>query len=127
MSTVAVPLESEEHAHSRSIVKCALDSQGNALYFTRSLIGAGHQGAWNPKLPIYRHVGLYAFRRDFLLKYANLAPTPLQQAEDLEQLKVLEHGFRIKVGMVARSSIGVDLPEDIHKVEQWLNKQNIYS
>ncbi|MBA3958048.1 MAG: 3-deoxy-manno-octulosonate cytidylyltransferase [Parachlamydiaceae bacterium] len=127
MSTAATKLECAEEALSSSIVKCAIDQNGNALYFSRALIGAGKSGKWHPKMPIFRHMGLYAFRRDFLLKYGDLPVTPLQLAEDLEQLKVLEHGFRIKVALVDHFSIGVDIPDDIQKVELWLCKQNTSS
>lgn len=123
MSTAAIALDSAEEARSPSVVKCAMDLNNNALYFTRAFIGSGHFSRWHKDLPIYRHMGIYGYRRDFLLKYAELPRTPLQLAEDLEQLKVLEHGFRIKIAVVEHSSIGVDLPDDIHKVEQWLSKQ----
>lgn len=127
MSTAAVKLESQEEFESRSVVKCALDLEGNALYFSRSAIGGGHRGVWDPDLPVFRHMGIYGYRRGFLLHYGTLPQTPLQKAEDLEQLKVIEHGFRIKVALVEHFSIGVDIPDDIKKVEQWLCKQNISS
>lgn len=125
MSTAVVKIESEEDACSPSIVKCVIDSNGNALYFSRALIPAGHTLKMRPGVTYYRHVGIYAYRHDFLLKYAELPRTPLQLAEDLEQLKVIEHGYRIKTAVVECSSIGVDIPDDIQKVEQWLCKQNI--
>lgn len=125
MSTAAVKLDSEEDAASSSIVKCVMDLNSNALYFSRSLIPGGHSLRWNPNMLVYRHMGLYAYRRDFLMKYAELPETPLQMAENLEQLKVIEHGYRIKVAVVDRFSIGVDIPDDIQKVEKWLCKQNI--
>lgn len=124
MSTAATPIRSNSDAENRNMSKCVMDLQGNALYFSRSLIPAGHQGGFRPTAPIYRHIGIYAFRRDFLLTYANLPPTPLQQAEDLEGLRALEHGYRIKVTCVEESPIGVDTPQDIRKVEELLCKQN---
>lgn len=124
MSTAVVPLHCLKEALQSSIVKCVLDTQGNALYFSRALIPAGHHQTLQPGVPYYRHIGVYVFRRDFLLQYADLPQTPLQKAEDLEQLKILEHGFRIKAAIVNHFSIGVDIPEDIQKVEQWLCKQN---
>jgi 3-deoxy-manno-octulosonate cytidylyltransferase (CMP-KDO synthetase) len=124
MSTAIVKIESEEEALSPSIVKCVIDSKENALYFSRALIPAGHSLKVRPEVTYYRHVGIYAYRREFLLKYTELPQTPLQIAEDLEQLKVIEHGYRIKTAIVACSSIGVDIPDDIQKVEQWLCKQN---
>lgn len=129
MSTAVIKLDNPEEAFSRSVVKCVFDSNYNALYFSRSLIPAGHANTMNPATTYYRHMGIYAFRREFLLQYSELPPSPLQQAEDLEQLKILEHGFRIKIGVVDHFSIGVDLPEDIKKVEKWLQtcKQNTSS
>lgn len=127
MSTAVVKLESQEEAHNPSVVKCVIDNNHNALYFSRALIPAGHTQKMQPGINYYRHMGIYAFRKDFLLKYAELPRTALQLAEDLEQMKVLEHGFRIKVAVVDSFSIGVDTPEDIQRVEQWLNKQNLSS
>lgn len=127
MSTAVVPLASEEDAQNSSIVKCVIDLQQNALYFTRALVPAGHTLKMRPGVPYYRHMGIYGYRRDFLLRYTELPPSPLQLAEDLEQLKVLENGYRIKVAIVDSFSIGVDRPEDVQKVEQWLCKQNISS
>lgn len=126
MSTAVVKLDSLEEALNPSVVKCVIDSRQNALYFSRALIpaGHGHSAQFRPNTTYYRHMGIYGFRRDFLLRYAELPSTPLQKAEDLEQLKVLEHGFRIKTAIVDSFSIGVDLPDDIKKVEQWLCKQN---
>lgn len=126
MSTPIIRLKDPVEAQHPSIVKCVIDNQGYALYFSRSLIPAGHNLAWQPNTTYYRHIGIYAYRPDFLLKYADLPKTPLQIAEDLEQLKVLEHGFRIKTAIVNSISIGVDIPDDIKKVEQWLCKQNTF-
>ncbi len=120
MSTAVVKIRSAEEALSRSVNKCVMDEKGNALYFSRGLIPHGHSGTWQPDITYYKHLGIYGYRRDFLFHYAELSPTPLQQAEDLEQLKVLEHGFRIKVAIVESDSIGVDRPEDINKIEQLL-------
>lgn len=127
MSTAVTHLKSESEAQSPSVVKCVMDCHSNALYFSRALIPAGHKQAWRPDFPMYRHIGIYGYRRKFLLSYADLPPTPLQLAEDLEQLKVLENGYRIKVTVVDHHSIGVDVPEDIKKVEEWIWKQNTYS
>ncbi len=127
MSTAISRITDPEEVKRPSIVKCVIDKNQYALYFSRALIPRGHDGEMHPTLPYYKHIGLYCFRREFLLQYSRLPPTPLQLAEDLEQLKVLEHGFRIKTAIVKDYPIGVDLPEDIHKVEQWLCKQNISS
>lgn len=124
MATAVTPLRTEEEAKSSSVVKCILDRKNHAIYFSRTLIPSNKKHAYNPSTTYYRHIGVYAFRPSFLLEYGKLAPTPLQLEEDLEQLKVLEHGYRIKVAILDHLSIGVDTPEDIKQVEQWLSKQN---
>ena len=126
MSTAVMKLESETDAMDPSIVKCVFDKNGNALYFSRALIPAGKTLTFNHNVDYYRHLGIYCFKRDFLLKFAALSETPLQLAEDLEQLKVLEHGYKIKVAIVHSISIGVDTPEDIKKIETILCKQNLF-
>lgn len=127
MSTAVVKLESKEEALSSSVVKCVMDLHQNALYFSRHLIPAGKSQEYRSDVTYYRHLGLYAYRKEFLLHYAELNQTPLQIAEDLEQLKVLEHGYRIKTALVSGLSIGVDVPEDIQKVEEIICKQNTFS
>lgn len=127
MSTAAMRLKSEEDARNSSVVKCVMDLKGNALYFSRGLIPAGRTLSYRPDIAYYHHIGIYAFRREFLMHYADLALTPLQLAEDLEQLKVLEHGHRIKVAVVESNSFDVNTPEDIKKIEQILCKQNTSS
>jgi 3-deoxy-manno-octulosonate cytidylyltransferase (CMP-KDO synthetase) len=82
---------------------------------------------FNPQTSYYKHLGIYAYRPEFLLKYTKLPMTPLQKTEDLEQLKVLEHGYKIKVIVVSGACIGVNTPEDIKKVEQELCKQSLFS
>ena len=127
MATIITPLRNEEEALSSSIVKCVKDQHNNALYFSRSLIPSNKKLNFNPHGTYYRHIGLYVYRPSFLLHYQTLPPTPLQQEEDLEQLKVLEHGYRIKVAITEKASSGVDTPEDLNKIEQWICKQNIFS
>lgn len=126
MSTGIVPL-AEEDAFNPSVVKCVIDQQHNALYFSRALIPAGHNQEFRHDITYYRHIGIYGYRREFLLRFGELSPTPMQLAENLEQLKVLEHGFRIKTAIVDDVSIGVDRPEDVQRVEKWLCKQNLSS
>ncbi len=118
MSTAATPLASLEEAQRPHLVKCVFDQKGYALYFSRSPIPFFRHGF--PSL--YRHLGLYCFRRDFLLLYPKLTCTPLQQAEDLEQLRILEHGYRIQVALVNETTIGVDTPEDVKRVEPHLKR-----
>ena len=127
MSTAITPLKNEADVYNPYIVKCVVDSFGTVIYFSRAMIPNNKTGKYNPETSYFRHLGLYAYRPSFLLLYQQLPATPLQMAEDLEQLKVLEHGFRIKAALVDEAAIGVDTPQDIQKVEQWLCRQNTSS
>jgi 3-deoxy-manno-octulosonate cytidylyltransferase (CMP-KDO synthetase) len=126
MATLITPLKSEEEALDSSIVKCVKDQQNNALYFSRAMIPSNKRKQFNPQGPYYRHIGLYVYRPAFLLQYQALRPTPLQLEEDLEQLKVLEYGYRVKVAVTNKATIGVDTHEDLNKLEQWLCTQNTF-
>jgi 3-deoxy-manno-octulosonate cytidylyltransferase (CMP-KDO synthetase) len=100
-----------------NIVKVVVDRGSFALYFSRASIPyvRDPRGGWPP---LYRHVGLYAYRRSALLVLAALEPTPLERAEALEQLRALEHGIRIKAVETKYDSIGVDTPEDLEQVRR---------
>jgi len=124
VSTAIIPIRSEQEALNPSVTKCVIDKQGFALYFSRGLIPAGRTMRYKPNFIYYKHLGIYGYRREFLLHYEELTPTPLQLEEDLEQLKVLEHGFRIKTAIVDSECMDVNDPEDIKKVEQLICKQN---
>ena len=100
-----------------NIVKVVVDRAGFALYFSRAPIPyvRDPRGGWPP---LFRHVGLYAYRRTALLVLANLEPTPLERAESLEQLRALEHGIRIRAVETKYDSLGVDTPEDLEQVRR---------
>jgi 3-deoxy-manno-octulosonate cytidylyltransferase (CMP-KDO synthetase) len=102
-----------------NVVKVVVDRGGFALYFSRAPIPyvRDPKGGWPP---LYRHIGLYAYRRSALLVLASLDPTPLERAESLEQLRALEHGIRIKAVETEYDSIGVDTPEDLEQVRRLL-------
>jgi 3-deoxy-manno-octulosonate cytidylyltransferase (CMP-KDO synthetase) len=102
-----------------NIVKVVVDRGGFALYFSRAPIPhvRDPRGGWPP---MYRHVGLYAYRRSALMVLASLDPTPLERAESLEQLRALEHGIRIKTVETAYDSFGVDTPADLEEVRRLL-------
>lgn len=131
MSTLKIRIETADDIFNPAITKVVTDLNGYALYFSKGPIpfcrnawgdfarrGTGLPDFVPPQVAC--HVGLYAYRRDFLLRYATLPPTPLEQLEQLEQLRVLEHGYRIKVADTVHTSLGVDTPEDLAKVRQLL-------
>lgn len=125
MATAVCSITTREAALDSSVVKCVLNKQQEALYFSRALIPSSHNGDYCPQTHYYQHLGIYAYRTPFLLHYAELPMTPLQKREDLEQLKVLENGYRIAVAIVDQQEIpGVNLPEDISKVETILCQRN---
>jgi len=113
MSSLMCPA-TEEEADKPTVVKVVVDRTGNALYFSRAHIPFPR----DPSAPalVYKHLGIYAYRREFLLQYAAMEPTPLEQMEMLEQLRVLENGYRIRMVQVEQTSIGVDTEEDLHRV-----------
>jgi 3-deoxy-manno-octulosonate cytidylyltransferase (CMP-KDO synthetase) len=113
MSTAAVRITDLRDVADPSVVKVVLDVWGDALYFSRLPIPYYRSGEDGPHL---KHIGLYAYRKEFLLTYAGLAPTPLEAIEQLEQLRVLEHGYRIHVVQTEKDAISVDTPEDLERV-----------
>lgn len=125
MSTLAHPITQLSEIFNPNVVKVVLDSAGHALMFSRAPLPWHREGfADDPKqLPVgcqaLRHVGMYAYRQDFLQRYPQLAVAPLEQAEALEQLRVLWHGYRIAVHVTdVVPPGGVDTPEDLVRVRQ---------
>jgi 3-deoxy-manno-octulosonate cytidylyltransferase (CMP-KDO synthetase) len=117
---------------SPNVVKVVTDQAGNALYFSRSPLPF-FRDKWQDlkdeafasgRLLCYKHVGLYVYQRDFLIKYAALPQTPLEMAEKLEQLRALENGVRIKVVETEFESLGVDTPEDLNKARERMHKES---
>lgn len=119
MATLATVMAEDEY-DKPSAVKVVTRRNGHALYFSRSLIPYPRVPA--AELPVYKHIGIYAYHRDFLLTYAALAPTPLERTESLEQLRALEHGYNIKVLLTDFQSVGVDTPEDLERVNHILQE-----
>jgi 3-deoxy-manno-octulosonate cytidylyltransferase (CMP-KDO synthetase) len=124
MATLATPIRDESIYHDQACVKVVRDRRGRALYFSRSPIPCHRDGLPDPAAahtPVaHLHLGLYAYRRDFLLQLGSLAPSPLEDAEKLEQLRVLEAGYPIAVGIVDEPSVGIDTPEDYRRfVARW--------
>lgn len=124
MATLATPIRSEAIYRDPSCVKAVLGRGGRALYFSRSPLPYHRDSLPEGGTYGYLHLGLYAYRRDFLLKLAELPQSPLERAEKLEQLRVLEAGESIVVGIVDEPSIGIDTPDDYRRfVERW-NKRH---
>lgn len=114
MATICTPLRNVAERDNPNVVKVVTDRAGYALYFSRSPLPFHRDGAPATGLGC-KHIGLYGYRREFLLRFAALEPTPLEQAEQLEQLRALEWGFRIKVTEVDAASIEVDTPHDLDR------------
>ena len=116
MSTLRRAIDDPADLDTASVVKLVVDRDGYALYFTRA--GIPFVRAGQPTPPLWRHMGLYGYRREFLLQMASLPPTPLERAEGLEQLRALEHGYRIRTVETRVDTIGVDTPEDLERVRR---------
>ncbi|MEC4684813.1 MAG: 3-deoxy-manno-octulosonate cytidylyltransferase [Nitrospirota bacterium] len=142
MGTLVKRIEDTDEVFDPNVVKAVFDTQGFALYFSRAPIpfyreelrvaGCGlrvkeketlnlEPGTLN--LEFYKHIGIYSYRRDVLLNLTGLSQSALEKAERLEQLRALENGYKIKVGITAHETIGVDTREDIEKVERWLGER----
>ncbi len=111
MGTLKKRIERDGEINDPNVVKVVTDREDNAIYFSRSPIPYQRE-----KAVYYKHIGLYVYRRDFLLAYSDLPVGPLEQSEKLEQLRALENGFRIRVVETEYESLGVDTPEDWHRV-----------
>ncbi len=117
MATLAHPLRNTQDLHDPNVVKVVCNAKGHAMYFSRAPIPFSLDGDASGAL---QHVGLYAYRRDFLLRYPDIPECPQGRRERLEQLKVLYHGHSIAVTQGDFHTIGVDTPEDLRKVERHL-------
>jgi 3-deoxy-manno-octulosonate cytidylyltransferase (CMP-KDO synthetase) len=135
MGTVCTAIHDMEEWQNPNVVKVLKDRAGFALYFSRAPIPFLRNGNIDPAGKIsksqsrqrlwgYRHLGLYVYRRDFLLKFAGLQRTPLEQIESLEQLRALQNGYRIYVTEVDEQAIEVDTPEDLKKAEHYLESRS---
>ena len=129
MATLATPIRDASIYSDPACVKVVCNQRGRALYFSRSPIPCHRDGLPDPATaatPVaYLHLGLYAYRRDFLLELSSLPPSPLEAAEKLEQLRVLEAGHSIAIGVVDEPSVGIDTPEDYRRfVARWRKSQN---
>jgi len=121
MTTLRRRIERDDERQNPNVTKVVVDRDGYALYFSRAAIPHTREGC--PPAPAWRHIGLYVYRRECLLRLTSLPPTPMERAEALEQLRALEHGIRIKAIETRHESIGVDTPEDLERVRQLVPTQ----
>ncbi|MBN1343755.1 MAG: 3-deoxy-manno-octulosonate cytidylyltransferase [Phycisphaerae bacterium] len=127
MCTLMHPIHKPEDLKDTGVVKTVVDRNGDALYFSRSLIPYPEKDVAHT---IYEHVGLYVYRREFLIKLARLEPTILEQVESLEQLRVLEHGYRLRVVATQCednefSGFSIDTAEDLARAEAMLRDRGL--
>ena len=121
MVTAAAPLKKEEYQDA-SAVKVVVNQKGEALYFSRALIPYPREDFAMPPL---KHIGVYAYRRSFLLTYAKMEQTPLEKTESLEQLRALETGHKIGVIRIETEDIGIDTEEDLKKANEFFKRSNL--
>lgn len=126
MSTAATPIRSSADLHNPNVVKVVVNAAGRALYFSRRTIpylreaASGSESEQLAAFPFLKHLGIYGYRRETLLGLVRFPVSRLEAAEKLEQLRALEHGIGIAVVQVNYDSVGVDLPDDVARVEQLL-------
>ncbi len=125
MATMIKKIDDDSELTNSNVVKVVTDKFGYALYFSRYAIPYNRTGEKDPKKrPVYfKHIGLYAFTKDFLFTFRNLPKSSLENAEKLEQLRVLEYGYKIKTVETKFDTVGVDTPEDLKRAEEALLKE----
>jgi 3-deoxy-manno-octulosonate cytidylyltransferase (CMP-KDO synthetase) len=126
MSTAATVIEKEEEWGNPNVVKVVVNAAGRALYFSRRTIPYVRDAATGAQqlaaFPFLKHLGIYGYRRQTLLRLVKFPVSPLEKAEKLEQLRALENGIAIAVVRVKYNSVGVDVPADVKRVEWMLKK-----
>ncbi len=120
LATLVKKVSNRQILHDPSKIKVVFNKKHEAMYFSRSIIPFERESAssYESNADYYQHIGLYAYRRDILNELSNLSPTAAEQAESLEQLRWLEHGYRIKIGFTTLESLMVDTPEDLVNLKE---------
>ena len=127
IGTLGKPFESMDAVENPNSPKIVCDMNGYAMYFSRSVIPyvrGKEPSAWLEHFPYLKHLGLYAYRREVLAEITKLPQSPLELAESLEQLRWLQNGYRIKVGLTDVETVGIDTPEDLLRAEEFLKNLN---
>lgn len=122
MATLKHKLNSKEEIENPNSVKVVCDKNNYAIYFSRSVIPYPRK---NENISYYKHIGIYAYKRDFVIEYSKMLSSPLEEAESLEQLRVLENGYKIKVLETSHSLIGVDTEQNLQDVIAYIEKNKI--
>lgn len=129
IGTLVKEIQNPEEVMDPNVVKAVFGQEGFALYFSRAPIPY-HRDEWKDldrfdvqrsKFNVFKHIGIYSYKRDVLIKLAGMEPSRLEKIEKLEQLRALENGFMIKVKETSSETIGVDTPQDLERVERWLS------
>jgi 3-deoxy-manno-octulosonate cytidylyltransferase (CMP-KDO synthetase) len=127
VGTLVKKIVSADELTNPAVVKVVISEDCNALYFSRSPIpylrDVREHSQWLQHHTFYRHIGMYVFRKEFLLKYAAMPESGLERAEKLEQLRILERGYRMKVGITRHDSVSVDTPDDVRRVVELLKNK----
>jgi 3-deoxy-manno-octulosonate cytidylyltransferase (CMP-KDO synthetase) len=124
MATIVKKIKDKEEFLNPNVVKAVVDKDFHALYFSRSPIPYYREAGEGAQI-YYKHIGIYAYNKDFLFTYTNLPKSRLEDIEKLEQLRALENGYKIKAIETEFDTIGVDTPEDLKKVEDYLRKGTV--
>lgn len=125
IATLAKRIENVENLFDPSTVKVVFNNQGKAMYFSRSVIPHLRGKTKTEYLTnghFYKHIGIYGFYKKTLLELSKLKPSKLEISESLEQLRWLENGYAIQVGLTDKETIGIDTPEDLERAEEWLGR-----
>ena len=128
IATLGKPFESMDAVANPNSPKIVCDINGYAMYFSRSIIPyvrGKEQSEWLQHFPFLKHLGLYAYRREVLSQITKLPQSPLELAESLEQLRWLQNGYRVKVGLTDVETIGIDTPEDLQRAEAFLSSSHL--
>ncbi|MDA0747517.1 MAG: 3-deoxy-manno-octulosonate cytidylyltransferase [bacterium] len=126
-SNLTSKIRSAQEFRDPNTIKVVMDKDGFALYFSREPIPTTSVQGFFSEIPIYKQVCIIPFRRDFLLRFARLAPTPLEVAESIDMLRAMEHGYKVKMIESDYETHAVDTPEDLRLVEQMMEKDPLLS
>lgn len=128
VATLGFPIQSEEEWLNPAVVKVIVDNEGNAVYFSRAPLPYHRDEKFQANLPLlYRHIGVYVYRKAFLMDFLTWPEGVLESREKLEQLRILERGYKIKVVEADMFSPGVDTPEDVSRVEKMMKERGMVS